>query len=312
MRDLKLYFLLFLISSICRSQQESNFSYYMFNHQAINPAYTGSRGITNLTSVIRSQWVGLEGAPETQTITFGKSINSKNLGYGVSVLNDKIGPTNSTSFDIDLAYHLKLNEKGHRLSLGLKAGAQNYSLNTNIIQTLTPNDPAFVLEKDRKILPNIGFGIYYSTQSFYTGFAIPRLLSDKEYNLEPHYYFITGGLIKVSEVFMLKPSFLLKQTRSIGGYDFSILGIINENIWIGGQIRSSFNNYGFTNFQGTGISALAGFQIFDNLTLGYSYGIPSNEISNGISIPTHEVFKIRYFFQKERHFYFHLDFFNYE
>ena len=290
MRDLKLYFLLFLISSICRSQQESNFSYYMFNHQAINPAYTGSRGITNLTSVIRSQWVGLEGAPETQTITFGKSINSKNLGYGVSVLNDKIGPTNSTSFDIDLAYHLKLNEKGHRLSLGLKAGAQNYSLNTNIIQTLTPNDPAFVLEKDRKILPNIGFGIYYSTQSFYTGFAIPRLLSDKEYNLEPHYYFITGGLIKVSEVFMLKPSFLLKQTRSIGGYDFSILGIINENIWIGGQIRSSFNNYGFTNFQGTGISALAGFQIFDNLTLGYSYGIPSNEMSNGISIPTHEVF----------------------
>ena len=290
MRDLKLYFLLFLISSICRSQQESNFSYYMFNHQAINPAYTGSRGITNLTSVIRSQWVGLEGAPETQTITFGKSINSKNLGYGVSVLNDKIGPTNSTSFDIDLAYHLKLNEKGHRLSLGLKAGAQNYSLNTNIIQTLTPNDPAFVLEKDRKILPNIGFGIYYFTQSFYSGFAIPRLLSDKEYNLEPHYYFITGGLIKVSEVFMLKPSFLLKQTRSIGGYDFSILGIINENLWIGGQIRSSFNNYGFTNFQGTGISALAGFQIFDNLTLGYSYGIPSNEISNGISIPTHEVF----------------------
>tara|TARA_B100001989_G_scaffold251937_1_gene232459 strand:- start:893 stop:1822 length:930 start_codon:yes stop_codon:yes gene_type:complete len=290
MRDLKLYFLLFLISSICRSQQESNFSYYMFNHQAINPAYTGSRGITNLTSVIRSQWVGLEGAPETQTITFGKSINSKNLGYGVSVLNDKIGPTNSTSFDIDLAYHLKLNEKGHRLSLGLKAGAQNYSLNTNIIQTLTPNDPAFVLEKDRKILPNIGFGIYYFTQSFYSGFAIPRLLSDKEYNLEPHYYFITGGLIKVSEVFMLKPSFLLKQTRSIGGYDFSILGIINENIWIGGQIRSSFNNYGFTNFQGTGISALAGFQIFDNLTIGYSYGIPSNEISNGISIPTHEVF----------------------
>ena len=290
MRDLKLYFLLFLISSICRSQQESNFSYYMFNHQAINPAYTGSRGITNLTSVIRSQWVGLEGAPETQTITFGKSINSKNLGYGVSVLNDKIGPTNSTSFDIDLAYHLKLNEKGHRLSLGLKAGAQNCSLNTNIIQTLTPNDPAFVLEKDRKILPNIGFGIYYFTQSFYSGFAIPRLLSDKEYNLEPHYYFITGGLIKVSEVFMLKPSFLLKQTRSIGGYDFSILGIINENIWIGGQIRSSFNNYGFTNFQGTGISALAGFQIFDNLTLGYSYGIPSNEISKGISIPTHEVF----------------------
>ena len=89
---------------------------------------------------------------------------------------------------------------------------------------------------------------------------------------------------------MLKPSFLLKQTTSIGGYDFSILGIIKENIWIGGQIRSSFNNYGFTNFEGTGMSALVGFQIFENLSLGYSYGIPSNEISNGISMPTHEIF----------------------
>ena len=78
---------------------------------------------------------------------------------------------------------------------------------------------------------------------------------------------------------MLKPSFLLRQTNSIGGYDFSILGIINQNIWIGGQIRSSFNNYGFTNFEGTGMSALVGFQIFENLSLGYSYGIPSNEIS---------------------------------
>ena len=77
-----------MLSSICRSQQESNFSYYMFNHQAINPAYTGSRGITNLTSVIRSQWVGIEGAPETQTVTFGKSVNSKNLGSGI--LHSKI------------------------------------------------------------------------------------------------------------------------------------------------------------------------------------------------------------------------------
>ena len=72
-------------------------------------------------------------------------------------------------------------------------------MNSNLIQTLTPGDNAFVLDNDRKILPNIGFGIYYFTQSFYSGFAIPRLLSNKEYNLEPHYYFITGGLIKISD-----------------------------------------------------------------------------------------------------------------
>ena len=80
----------------------------------------------------------------------------------------------------------------------------------------------------------------------------------------------------------------------------------------GGQIRSSFNNYGFTNFQGTGVSALAGFQILENLSVGYSYGIPSNEISNGLSIPTHEIFLRLDIFSKAEAFLFSPRFFNYE
>ena len=84
MKNSILYFILIMLSTICRSQQESNFSYYMFNHQAINPAYTGSRGITNLTSVIRSQWVGLE-SPETQ-MSHLESLLIQNLGYGISIL----------------------------------------------------------------------------------------------------------------------------------------------------------------------------------------------------------------------------------
>ena len=275
------------------AQQEANFSHYMYNHQAVNPAYVGSRGVTNLTSVLRSQWVGIEGAPETQTLTFATGVSPKNLGFGLSILNDKIGPLSNTSFDVDLSYHLRLNRKNHRLAVGLKAGVLNYALNADLINTLTPNDQAFVLDSDQNLLPNLGFGFYYYTQNFYLGAAIPRLLSHDEFGLERHAYVITGTLLKLTDVFMLKPSLLLKQTKTVVGYDFSVLGIVNERFWLGGQLRNNFNSDTFQSFAGTGVSALLGIQLGENFSLGYAYGFPSSILNKGLNATTHEIF-LRY------------------
>ena len=279
-------FLFFLWGS---AQQESSFSHYMYNHQAVNPAYVGSRGITNFTSVLRSQWSGIEGAPLTQTLSFSGPVSAKNIGFGLSVLNDKIGPVGTTSFAIDLAYHLRLNRKDHRLALGLKAGALNFALNPDMINTFVPNDAAFQIDQEQALLPNIGFGFYYYTQDFYAGLAVPQMLAHKDYAQEQHFYFITGGLVSFSDNFMLKPSVLLKQTKSVAGYDFSLLGIFAETFWLGGQIRNNFNSDTFRSFSGTGASALMGINL-GTLSLGYSYGFPSSVINNGLNATTHEVF----------------------
>ena len=271
------------------AQQESSFSHYMYNHQAVNPAYVGSRGVTNFTSVLRSQWTGIEGAPLTQTLSFSGPVSAKNIGFGLSVLNDKIGPVGTTSFAIDLAYHLRLNRKDHRLALGLKAGALNFALNPDMINTLVPNDSAFQMDQEQALLPNIGFGFYYYTQNFYAGLAVPQMLAHEDYEQEQHFYFITGGLVSFSENFMLKPSVLLKQTKSVAGYDFSLLGIFAETFWLGGQIRNNFNADTFRSFSGTGASALMGINL-GTFSLGYSYGFPSSVINNGLNATTHEVF----------------------
>ena len=261
----------------------------MYNHQAVNPAYVGSRGVTNFTSVLRSQWTGIEGAPLTQTLSFSGPVSSKNLGFGLSVLNDKIGPVGTTSFAIDLAYHLRLNRKDHRLALGLKAGALNFALNPDMINTLVPNDSAFQIDQEQALLPNIGFGFYYYTQNFYAGLAVPHMLEHEDYAQEQHFYLITGGLVSFSDNFMLKPSVLLKQTKSVAGYDFSLLGIFAETFWLGGQIRNNFNADTFRSFSGTGASALLGINL-GTFSLGYSYGFPSSVINNGLNATTHEVF----------------------
>ncbi len=288
----KLYLFLWISSLtwMVNGQQESSFSHYMYNHQAINPGYVGARGVTNFTSVLRSQWTGIDGAPLTQTLSYSGPVSAKNIGFGLSVINDKIGPVSNTSFNIDLAYHLRLNRKDHRLAVGLKAGMLNYFLNPDMINTLTPNDQAFILDQERKLLPNIGFGFYYYSQKFYLGAAIPQMLAHEAYQLERHFYLISGGLVELSDNFMLKPSLLLKQTKSVAGYDFSLMAIFNKAFWIGGQIRNNFNQDTFRSFSGTGTSALLGIHLGKQFSLGYSYGFPSSVINNGLNATTHEVF----------------------
>ena len=89
MKTRHLFFALLFSITFSFAQQESGFSHYMFNHQAINPGYAGSRGLSSFTSVLRSQWSGIEGAPITQTLSFNAPITSKKLGFGLSILNDK-------------------------------------------------------------------------------------------------------------------------------------------------------------------------------------------------------------------------------
>ena len=288
----KLYLLLWIssLTFMVNAQQESSFSHYMFNHQAVNPGYVGARGVANFTSVFRSQWTGIEGAPLTQTLSYSGPVSSKNVGFGLSVINDKIGPISHTSFNIDLAYHLRLNRNDHRLAVGLKVGVLNYFLNPDMINTFTPNDQAFILDREKKLLPNIGFGFYYYTPKFYLGAAIPQMIAHEAYQLVRHFYLISGGLIEFSDNFMLKPSILLKQTKSVAGYDLSVMAIFNQTFWVGGQIRNNFNEDTFRSFTGTGTSALLGIHLGKNFGLGYSYGFPSSVINNGLNATTHEVF----------------------
>ena len=121
---------------------------------------------------------------------------------------------------------------------------------------------------------------------------IEELLSGlhEAYQLERHFYLISGGLVELSDNFMLKPSLLLKQTKSVAGYDFSLMAIFNKTFWIGGQIRNNFNQYTFRSFSGTGTSALLGIHLGKQFSLGYSYGFPSSIINNGLNATTHEVF----------------------
>lgn len=253
------------------AQQDAMFTHYMFNTLAVNPAYAGSRDALTVTGLYRSQWVGFDGAPTTQTVTLHTPILNQNSGIGLSLINDKIGPTNTTSFYVDFSYKIKLSKKSS-LAFGLKGGMNMVKHNLTDLSLETQNDPAFMNDFQSKLLPNFGFGMYYYTDKFYAGLSIPKLLENNfssntvsgTTNLaseKRHYFLIAGSVFDLNEEIKLKPTAFVKVTNGAPiEADLTASFIFNDKFWLGAMFRT-----------GDAIGLLAGFNITDQLAIGYSF-----------------------------------------
>jgi len=264
------------------------FSQYMFNHQSLNPAYTGSKDYTQFVILHRTQWMNFPGAPKSQAFTFNHKMGSKNFGFGISGINDKIGPISSSRIAIDLAYHLQINSS--YLSIGIKTGSNNFNFDENVVQTTTPNDLSFTFDDEGEFLPNIGFGFYYHSPRWYAGFSVPWFIENESFNIQRHYFGILGGLLRITDSFEAKPSVLVKHTEgSAFAYDLSVLLLYKTLFWIGPQARSTLEKGVPSNEFGGGFGVIAGVNLNKSISVGYSYN--TSALGNLISTnhATHEI-----------------------
>ena len=282
------------------SQQEASFSQYMFNQQLINPAYVGAQSYTQLSILNHSQWLNIEGAPETQALSVGTKL-SKKIGIGFSAFNDRIGPARNTSSSIDFAYHLKLNEKNLKLGLGLKMSGRLNSLDLSNISTVQSGDNLFTFQSQNELNLNFGAGFYIYSPNFYLGMGVPFLLEEDTFNIQRNFYVITGGIFRLSETIQLKPSFLIQKTADIETiYDNSVWLVFNNRFWIGPQYRASLKNAIPSSKAGGYFGAIAGIYISKSLSLGYAYQGAIGNQSLGITNTSHEIMLRFQFLSKYR------------
>lgn len=278
------------------AQQAPMFTHYMYNTLSVNPAYAGSREALTVTALHRSQWVDFAGSPKTQTLTLHSPIINEHIGVGLAVVNDKIGPTNNTGIVASFAYRMKLTQKS-KLALGLSAGANIFQANLNTLNLDQTNDPVFQNNVNNKTTPNVGFGVYYSRDRFYTGISVPSLIENSfsEVNQaggstliaseQRHYFFIAGGLIKLGHNLDFKPTTLIKVTAAAPiQADLTASFIIMEKLLLGAMFRT-----------GDAVGGLIGYDITEQLHIGYSYdwsyGLETSKYNNG----SHEIM-LRYDF----------------
>ncbi len=282
-----LIFAVMLISVRGFSQQDPMFTQYMNNPGLINPAYAGSKGLTNVNGIFRKQWVGQEWSPMTTSISVNAPYNKYDIGLGVTLLDDQIGPLHQVGFYVDYAKYFSF-KKGRTLALGLKAGFNFFDINLmNLV--MHEYDPYIAADPRNKVfLPNFGIGAFYFTDNFYAGLSVPKLLrntiKDSE-NLimgkEERHLFLTAGYIFVIDdpFWRLKASAM---TRFVNGSPASIevsaTAILYDRVW-----------FGLTYRVGDAIAAHGRVQINKNLQIGYSYDLNNSRLKLYNS-GSHEIF----------------------
>lgn len=282
----KLILVLLFCSTASFAQQDAQFTQYMYNTINVNPAYAGSRGVLSIFGLYRTQWVGLDGAPETSSFTVNTPVGN-NVGLGVSLINDKIGPTNENNLSADFSYSIPTSATA-KLSFGIKGSANLFKLDPTKLTPEDQGDPQFQDFKN-KFTPNIGAGVYWHTDKAYVGLSVPNFIQTNRYDDNDvaiykdkiNYYFIAGYVFELDryETVKFKPAIMTKMVEgSPLQVDASANFMFNDKFVIGVAYRWSAS-----------VSALAGFQITDGLYLGYAYDRETTKLVNYNS-GSHEIF----------------------
>ncbi|CAM3336417.1 type IX secretion system membrane protein PorP/SprF [Zobellia roscoffensis] len=272
MKKLFLTFLLvFSGMAMVFSQQDAQYTQYMYNTISVNPAYAGSRGVFSVTALHRSQWVGLDGAPTTQTLNFHTPVSDK-VGLGLSVVNDEIGngTNQDTYIDAAFSYTIKTSREG-KISFGLKAGG--HLLNVDFSKLRNYGAESNLPNIDNKFSPNIGAGVYYHTNHFYAGLSVPNFLQTEHFDGSDvnstsllaeermNFYFITGYVFDVNDRLKFKPAGLIKAVKGAPlQIDLSANFLLNDKFSLGAAYRWD-----------AAVSALFGFQLSDQFMVGLAY-----------------------------------------
>lgn len=285
----KLFVLIFITSLGlgASAQQDAMYSQYMFNPFVVNPAYAGSRQSISAVLLHRSQWVGMDGAPNTSTFSIHSPFKGTNMAAGLSVISDQIGPARNLSAMATYAYHLPMSHGD--LAFGLRGGMYSSEMDYGLLEYREPGDHFDVGTLERSTVPSFDFGVYYYTARFYLGASVTHITGERlnfsslpsstEMELSRHIMLGTGYAMDISDKVIFKPSVLVRYVPTAPvNFDINASFLFSRTFWLGASYR--LNN---------SIAFITEYNITDHIRLGYSFDMTISDLkryNNG----THELF----------------------
>jgi type IX secretion system PorP/SprF family membrane protein len=281
------------------AQQAAQYSMYMWNKYAFNPAYAGMENSLSITGVYRNQWVNLPGSPVTQAVNAHMPLYIANGGVGISLENESLGSWSQTVTNISYDYQMVVNNSGV-LSLGLSAGFLQRKFDGTLARTpegIFDPDNGIYLGHNEQILPfaletgsapTFNMGVFYQGEKLEMGISAANLLKNEirlstiSFIPERTYYFYTGYKVDVGRKLQLAPSVLIKSDVYQTQLDISLLARYNENIFAGATFR------GYDSNSKDALSIIGGFKMNEKITVGYTYDLTLSGLSNANS-GTHEL-----------------------
>lgn len=267
------------------AQQDPGYTQYMYNPLVINPGYTGSTGTLEAVLLHRSQWVGIEGAPETQSLTVHSPLANEKLGLGFSAVQDQLGPSRDIYLNGNFSYTINLSHETN-LAFGIKAGARMLNIDWSKGRFYDEADALLNQNIDNKFIPQIGAGAFLYRENWYVGLSVPNFIRSDYYDdiaeeVDPdrmHYYLTAGYVWDISDNLKFKPAVL---ARVVSGapveFDVSANFMFMEKFVLGAAYRFDDS-----------VSVLAGFQLSRDFFIGYAYDYTTSDLTK-YNDGTHEI-----------------------
>jgi len=285
---LSLFALTFLNTSTSFAQQDAQYTMYMFNPSTVNPAYAGSRDALSVTLLGRKQWIGVDGAPSTASLTIHTPLRYEAVSLGLSVIQDEIGPTQNTSFYGDISYRFKVSPKS-RLAFGLKGGLDMFSADFTSLRVDDPSDVQYTTRIKNQLMPNFGFGVYLHSEKYYVGLSAPKIVRNTfegslqgggglESIQDRHFFLTAGYTFDLNSVVEIIPSFVLKGVEDAPlSADVNLNFFFYEKLWIGAGYR----------FDDSFVGNIV-YHFTPKFRAGYAYDYTVSDLGN-YNTGTHEI-----------------------
>jgi len=261
MRRLLYTLIVLFVGYAAHAQYEPQYSQFIFNKLAFNPAYAGSKEALVLGAVYRHQWEGVVGAPRTMAAYTHAPFSGGRAGVGLAITSDKIGFTDNSYVDLSYAYRLKFDNKS-TLSLGLMSRFEYSQINWEQAQIVDIGDEDVPAGESGRTTLNFGMGVYYSSKSFYVGFSMPQILKPNLYGDEffgignysrfRNYYLMTGVIAPVGDNVLFKPAMMVSYSPNAPfELDINASFIFMESFWLGATYRLGDSVDGVIQYQFT-------------------------------------------------------------
>ncbi|HEU4716374.1 MAG TPA: type IX secretion system membrane protein PorP/SprF [Bacteroidia bacterium] len=296
----------FVLGSIAAfSQQDPQFSQYMYNKLFMNPGYAGIRQALCATAIYRDQWQGFDGAPKTGVFSADYFSPAIHGGVGLNIMTDKLGFESTMAFRADYSFHV-LNLAGGVLGIGVELGAVSKRIgptgSDSWIATTNWQSDQSIPPQLKKTVFDAGAGLWYQRQNIWFGISSTHLsaaqVDDGTASITPtsppgppvvhnlkyqiaHHYFVTGGInLFQGNTWEIRPSFLVKSDATITSIDISCLAMFNQRFWFGANYRVK-----------DAICPMVGFQIPNKLMtpdgrpdgglkVGFAYDYTTSDLNN--------------------------------
>lgn len=305
MKKIHVVAILFLLFTAgIKAQQLPLYSQYMFNKFLINPAVAGSDGYSSFNLTAREQWIGIDKAPRTHSLSYqtrilkrsyiirSKSVKRKTfspgtrgrVGIGAYVFDDRNGLVSRTGFQFTYAYHIWLDET--QLSFGLSGTAFQFRINAEELTFYDKREPLLSDDLRKTIfVPDANFGVYLLNSRYHLGFSVAQLFQSylkignaglSDYRILRHYYLSGGYIFPLQKDYFLEPSILIKTTEDLlYQIDFNAKVQYKEDYWVGLSYRTA-----------GAVVLLAGVRL-DKFYFGYAFDYTLSSIMKH-SLGSHE------------------------